>query len=308
MNTDGIYESGCFVVILENEVPSFYSVLLHEYIHYLQDTCTYFGAKMRSLFLLQNNDLINDIVGFKVSSCGLAYFEPPISIVKDKLCIRDIVLGSDAIKENMAFLAQKYLLPSYDQPGYNWISKFFIEKQCNFLKDNTIIQFALNDISLMTDYPVQSLITLINYLKQNEINVSDFCNEIEIKRFYEICENQLEKGGLLKYDSSIDCTIAVRENISQTSLTELPNFSDILHCIECFCKNNYKLRQNNHSIITEKLIEYKQQSNNHFQINSIECTVFQKVFFETFGYPVINRIDVKKMFNANTLNDLGFTA
>lgn len=100
----------------------------------------------------------------------------------------------------------------------------------------------------------------------------------------------------------------VQDNLSQTPLIELPNYRDILNCIEFFCKNNYKLRQENHSIITEKLIEYKKKSNNHFQINNTESIVFQNVFFETFGYPVINRINPSKMFNANTLKDLGLTA
>ena len=115
-----------------------------------------------------------------------------------------------SFKENMAFLAQKYLIPSYDQPGYNWISKFFIENYCKFLKDNTIIKFALNDISLMTENPVQSLIVLIKFLEQYQNHILDLCNEIKINKFYEICECQLEKEGLLKYSNSVDCTIAFK--------------------------------------------------------------------------------------------------
>ena len=64
-----------------------------------------------------------------------------------------------------------------------------------------------------------------------------------------------------------------------------------------YCSNNYSLRKNNHSILAQKLIEYKQKTKKHFSVkNQEESIIFNDVFFNTFGFPIIyeNFVDIDK--------------
>ena len=158
----------------------------------------------------------------------------------------------------------------------------------------------------MTDNPAKALIHIVEYFKENKNEIITLCNEDKIKFLYAKCESVLEKEKILKYDESVDCVFGIKDNLSQTLSPLQPNFDDIVQCIEFFCKHNYELRLKNHSVITEKLMEYKKQSINNSVVNDAESNIFQKIFFESFGFPMINKIDFNKMFNANTLKDLGF--
>lgn len=101
---DNCYRNGMFLIELRNidSVLSFYSALLHEYVHYMQDTCTYFGIKQRFNYYHCDNQL-EMIEGCDIYKMNNPYFEPEIKIFNDKILLGKSFLGYKAIKENMAF-------------------------------------------------------------------------------------------------------------------------------------------------------------------------------------------------------------
>lgn len=311
------YENANFRIVIRNDYPSFYSALLHEYIHFLQDTCTYFGVKLRE-DLYNNKEEVNThlIQGCDIKCLGSFYginskekYLPKIAKGNGVEIIRlgTSILGAKAIKENMAYVAQKYLYEDYNKHNseYAFISNF-VEIECPFLKNNNLIQFALDDISLMTENPGKALIKMIEVFKVKKDEVVKLCYVDKIKLFYDYCETILETNKLSQYNGIIDAVGGVEGHLYSYLPKEESNIDDIVHCIVFFCKNNYQQRLKKHSILSETLIDYKNKSINHLTNSNEESIIFQKIFFESFGYPVINNNRDKKMFNSNTLKDLGF--
>ncbi|MBQ4408424.1 MAG: hypothetical protein II852_15605 [Bacteroidales bacterium] len=313
---DNCYDVGCFVLSMYNTNIPFYSGLLHEYIHYLQDTCTYFGLKLRN-DIYNGRDTYNChlIKGCKMSC--LASIEgrhphliPTVYQQQDLTFIEygTAILGTESIKENMAYNAQRYLDESYNNGlnGYGVISKY-IEKECPFLEGNYLVQFGLEDISLMSDNPSVAMVKLVEFCKNNQSVLPTISNKQDIKDLYDKLEQVLWSEGLLKYDGIEDCINGVREKLKNILKPEKCNVDEIINGIELFCKNNYEGRLKNHSIVTEQLFEYKTHSVNHnSDENDRETDVFGDVFFSVFGYPIMSCWDVDELFNPNTLQGLGF--
>lgn len=296
---DNFFSQNTFSIHIGDLHPSFYSAFLHEYIHYLQDTCTYFGVTHR-----MESD--NAIKGKDISKKGSYDLLPTITVDRKYIKYSDETLGSIAIKENMAFLAQKYILPKYKMAGYDLVSNL-LESECPFIKGNYIVQFAIEDISMMTDNPCEALIQIIDFLKINPPKFSTQNECASIEHIYQVCETVLRKKNLLKYDSKVDALykIDVRlDNISKCG--KFTNIEQIKECVTHFAQKNYDTRLHNHSIIAKKLVEYKAKSICHNLDNAdSETEIFTDVFFKTFGYPIIDGC-IEKMFTPHTLTDLGF--
>lgn len=223
------YNYGNFEIKIQNHKCNYYTVLLHEYIHYLQDTCTYFGAKLREDLYSRTQNVDT----FLIQGCDITCLECLDSLFKTSLpnpsvfCsgkievlrIGTIIIGAKAIKENMAYLAQKYLDESFFKlyAGYELVS-LYIETECQFLQNNYLAQFALDDICLMTENPAKALIKIVEYFKGKEQTVSILCNEKNIHKLYEICESLLLQESLLKYDESINCKIGINDYLCKTTL------------------------------------------------------------------------------------------
>lgn len=296
---DNFFCQNTFSIHIGDLFPSFYSAFLHEYIHYLQDTCTYFGVTHRL-------DSDNEIKGKDISKKGSYVLLPTITEDRKHIMYGDEELGSIAIKENMAFLAQKYMLPQYILAGYNLISKL-LESECPCIKGKYIVQFAIEDISLMTDNPSEALIQIIDFLKLNPLKINNQNECASIEHIYQVCETVLHKKNMLKYDSKVDALykIDVRlDNLSKCG--KFTNIEQIKECVTYFAQKNYDKRLHNHSIIAKKLVEYKSKSICHNLDNAdSETEIFTDVFFKTFGYPVVDGC-IATLFTPHTLTDLGF--
>ena len=82
--------------------------LLHEYIHYIQDTATYYGVLYRNATYLKESigAAASEIVGANiVETEGI---QSEVTVVDGKLLFGNLVAGTKLMKENMAVVAQHY--------------------------------------------------------------------------------------------------------------------------------------------------------------------------------------------------------
>lgn len=314
---DSSYRSGAFLLNIEEKcVESYFSTLLHEYIHFLQETCTYNGILYRKA-LYDNTSIVNKTI---INGCNIdcltsiagrhSNLIPQIAKLEGLTIIEygTSILGAKAIKENMAYLAQKYLLNSYDgkgypketlklykkRTGYNAIS-LFIESECAFLKDDYLSQFILDDISLMSENPAVTLINLLNIIQQNPNPLNNKNDREKAKYLYK------EHFGYSIQQSKVDCQYGIKKYISSILPKEQSTNIDKIATKICgICEENYKKRMSRPSIIAEKLIEYKEKSQNYLsqENDNEEFKIFTEIFFQSFGMPIINkRIDTFLSFN-----------
>lgn len=138
------------------------SALLHEYIHYLQDTCTYYGALYRREAYDKN--INREIQG--------ATPDEVCEVIPEVICdstgyvtYGHCRIGSLLIKESMATVAQRYAFQrkvNNIQIGddYNIATNYILGKiPC--LGNHELLLFALMDILLMAEDPGRNLVILV---------------------------------------------------------------------------------------------------------------------------------------------------
>lgn len=267
------------------------SALLHEYIHYLQDTCTYYGALYRKE---SYDDTVNDTI--KGSSPDDILYEMP-NIISDStgyVTYGNCRVGSLLIKESMATMAQMYAFQRCvgNIPkciDYN-IATDYVVKINPCLRSHELLLFATMDILLMTDDPGYNLVVLTSELKNRHIDnlLKKDVDEKLLPDWYDLCENQI-LAGLVCYDKvqnlNLEGDYWTQKTIIGTGHIEISKGVWLVNNKEIFCKvverlrknycNNIKKRCNNdHAIVPRLLAAFARD----FCMND---------FYNMFGYPII---------------------
>lgn len=267
------------------------SALLHEYIHYLQDTCTYYGALYRKE---SYDDTVNDTI--KGSSPDDILYEMP-NIISDStgyVTYGNCRVGSLLIKESMATMAQMYAFQGcagniQRNIDYNIATNYVVENNpC--LKSHKLLLFATMDILLMTENPGRNLVFLTSELKNRHIDnlLKKDVDEKLLPDWYDLCENQI-LAGLVCYDKvqnlNLEGDYWTQKTIIGTGHIEISKGVWLVNNKEIFCKvverlrknycNNIKKRCNNdHAIVPRLLAAFARD----FCMND---------FYNMFGYPII---------------------
>lgn len=285
------------------------SAYLHEYMHYVQDTATYYGCQLRTERMSGNNNL--DVIGAGANDLFLPLCFGVLNIENDKLYFEEekkSLLGSLALKECMAQEAERYVFGEKSVQNctavmYRGIMTVIIRVLPSLTK-TSLLRFVVEECCLMTTNPVGALIKLISTLYNTEID-NRLTNESEeelAKWLHEECESILARANLLSYGvmkSFDNVQISMQRNtmskvasVMFSSQQEMNSNPERLQCaynhIETFRQDNLNKRLDNHFIIIQSLIQYKQK----LDIN---------VWHKEFGFPIVRFKDATgKMKNNET--------
>lgn len=175
------------------------SAILHEYIHFLQDTTTYYGAILRNAKFhpessnADNPSIVGGLLTDIVNVLGAQYQHTPNGVYYG-----NVLIGSRLIKESMATLAQKYALLGVASnipkgQDYNLI-EFYIDDVLPCLKQKRLLHFVICDVCLMCADPGFAFGALVQHL-MNDVNLTQFVqSDIQEKlaeQFYDLCETYL---------------------------------------------------------------------------------------------------------------------
>lgn len=285
------------------------SSLLHEYIHYLQDTATYYGTIYRKQIYEDNIDVFvkggngDDLIGWLCMGVLDVVNNRPVFKENGKT----IPLGSLALKESMAQEAQRLVFgekttASSQSVYYRGITKIID----TFLPDTQeipFLRFCIEDSCLMTDDPAQSLLELIACLAKQEdlrTKVDGENAEETINLLYELIETHLSSLGFLKYESieslgvdtpefslmNMECMSRGLFNTEESFFAEHGRFKQIAKIIDNQRIANLRKRQEDHAILAKTLSRLK------------ETKDFQDLF-KVFGMPMINSTDANGNFVTN---------
>ena len=271
--------------------------LLHEYIHYIQDTATYYGVLYRNATYMNESTgaAASEIVGANiVETEGM---QSDVTVADGKLMYGNHVAGTKLMKENMAVVAQHYafddvctvVIPTNN--NYSAITHY-IWREVPCLRYCYLLTFSLYDMALCSEHPVDALLQLIGFFQKSCISrKSRYYEEEELVGWlYDKGEEFLEASGLLDY-STIKNANKIDGDISRIlddSMATLPcecgkveNHQRKFKLFSYFkqkVRANLALRINRPTIITRTLIELKQRKD-------------MEVFYKTFGMPYMLNID-----------------
>lgn len=303
------YGIGCFNIELTERTWQAYvnpdgcsdkikSELLHEYMHYLQDTATYFGTVYRRQVL--SNEIDHDIKG---GDADVLFMWPSMcdySIANGKPVVLDprngnpIILGSLALKESMAQEAQRYVfgdaVTTDSQAVYYHGIKDCINCFLPFLTNTPLARLCIEECCLMTDDPSKCLLIVLEELKQTDLQqrIDGLADAEMLDVLCNICDEILCSKGLLAYDKidtlDIDTdteTITMMDYISgclypdeQSWRADEDRFCEIADYINGNRINNLRNSKNNHACISQALVKYK----NSKDMNTL---------YSLFGMPII---------------------
>lgn len=265
------------------------SALLHEYIHYLQDTCTYYGA-------LYRRESYNGTVNKFVKGCSpddiLREIPNKISDSTGYVTYGTCRVGSLLI--TMATMAQIYVFQGavgniQRYVDYNIASNYIVENiPC--LQSHKLLLFATMDILLMTEDPGRNLVILTSELKHRHIEklLQKDCDEKLLADWYDLCENQILTG-IVCYEKVMDLdlegkywacqTIKGTGGIKISKDMRLADNEDLFCKVverlrENFCNNIQKRRMDDHAIAPRILAAFARG----FCMND---------FYNVFGFPII---------------------
>lgn len=270
---------------------------LHEYIHYIQDTATYYGVLYRNATYRMENTgaAAPEIVGANIVETEGR--QSDVTVVDGKLMYGNHVAGAKLMKENMAVVAQHYafddvctvVIPTNN--NYSAITHY-IWREVPCLRYCYLLTFSLYDMALCSEHPVYALLQLIGFFQKSCISrKSRYYEEEELVGWlYDKGEEFLEANGLLDYNiinnaNKMDADIS---DILDGSMATLPyeggkveNHQRKFKLFSYFkqkVRANLALRINRPTIITRTLIELKQRKD-------------MDVFYKTFGMPYMLNID-----------------
>ena len=271
--------------------------LLHEYIHYIQDTATYYGV------LYRNATYRKETIGVaapEIAGANIVETEgmqSEVIVTDGKLMYGNFVAGSKLMKENMAVVAQHYVFDNVcavvipTNNNYTAITHY-IWKEIPCFRYCYLLTFSLYDMALCSEHPVDTLLQLIGFFQKSSIpRKSRYYQEEELVGWlYDKGEEFLEASGLLDY-SIIENENKIGGDISSIldgSMATLPcecgkveNHQRKFTLFSYFKQKvrvNLALRINKPTIITRTLIELKQRKD-------------MEVFYKTFGMPYMLNID-----------------
>lgn len=289
------------------EILSAKCTLLHEYIHYLQDTATYYGSLYR---IGRYNQSAIGVMAADVLGATIVEVEGKQDVVseeKGKLMFGKFTVGSLLIKENMAVTAQNYAFGDTGVSNiptscnYNAVSRY-IWRELKPLTSCYLLTFALYEMSLTTENPSVALQELIGCLRGSDIlrKVRYYTEEELVGMIYEEGETYLESKGLLDYNQIREVSALNREtfDVLEGSMETLPceggvvkghtNKNRLFSYFKQKVMSNITLRVNRPTITIRSLMDIK-----HTQDKDM------KVFYKRFGQPYMLCVDDKGVVRTN---------
>lgn len=284
------------------------SALLHEYIHYIQDTASYYGTIYRKQIYENKKDM--DVIGANgdalidllcMGELSVEGMRPTFDSGRN-ICI----LGSLALKESMAQEAQRIVfgersIASSQSVYYRGITQI-IDCYLPYAKDVTYLRFCIEDSCLMTDDPAKSLLQLLDSLVLQDIKaLIEGLNEKEqIDILYKTIEGTLLELGLLRYDKIDTLGIDSQEfsyvnkehmscglfNTEESFIAEHNRFMEVADIIDQKRIENLRRRKNEHSVVAQALRMFYESKEIH-------------TLYNVFGMPMINSIDSEGQFISN---------
>ena len=271
------------------------SALLHEYVHYLQDTVTYYGAKYRGECYSGTIDKL--IAGGNDSSAlGFPYMGGDFEINDDgRLLFDGEIVGATAIKENMARQAELYVFGALKGATYNamtykaitMFTKCFSEE----LSKNHLAMFVIDDCCMGTSDPSTSIVALMEHIDIQSVEGHLKHNDKDLVSWlYPMIHAVFESNNIL-FDQEIDilqfetekwktaCNTGIVKQIYATSDICKANEDDattLINIIEEAYHRNATLRRANHSVLTDSLMDFKQHCD------------FERLFAR-YGIPLIKK-------------------
>lgn len=271
------------------------SALLHEYIHYLQDTTTYYGAMSRWYRFNPSSSSAGtpEIIGGSTDDI-LNEMPAAFSVHNSVLYYGKVLVGSLLLKESMAVMAQHYVyganssvrnIPTF--VDYNLLT-IYINEELPVLENKFLLQFAMCDTCLMSENPGLSFVALMHYLKTVDLKWISTISETQcLNRFYELCELCL--AGLLKYDLITKCwlqedhwlcdafrgTGGIKINATQKLHDNKQLFGKVLTAIQSqYIENLSNHRLRDHAKLCRALALFKDAPD-------------MNIFYQVFGQPII---------------------
>lgn len=255
------------------------SAYFHEYMHYPQDTATYYGAMLRSERVL--GKVNKDVIGASADELFLPLCFGRLYVEDDRVYFEEtekLQLGSLALKESMAQEAQRYLFGEQSVRSCSTVLyrgiKTVIDCALPSISNFPLLRFVIEEYCLMTMNPVSSLLTLITKLQDNDITVllSENSEVASAEKLHHKCETILENNFLLSYKAIYafdNAEISLQRNTlskvasvlftsQQDMVANLDRYQKAYKHIETFRQDNLSKRIDDHFVIVRTLIQYKQ--------------------------------------------------
>ncbi|MBO4333364.1 MAG: hypothetical protein J5875_09405 [Paludibacteraceae bacterium] len=244
------------------------SCFLHEYLHYIQDSSTYYGVKYKSDLI--DNCVEKNVSGVKQLNAGFcigmrSIFPYTFAVNNYKFFLNNDVLGGISVKENMAVMAQHivYKTVLLNRPAFYYEISEYIKDQTSCT--DSFSCFVIEDCSLMSEDPGKAIITLCNKLQNvKSINTLNDCHEL-----YDNCYEILKNNDLLRDISTFKLdNVKYCENLMahigglmygkrSISGKEEDDLTKVCQCIATSYENNMKKRRENKYIIGDALLNLK---------------------------------------------------
>jgi hypothetical protein len=280
--------------------------LLHEYTHYLQDTVTWYGIRYREELYYHRID--RTIAGGGASSnLGLPCFgfDEYAFDTNGRPMFGGDLIGAVAVKENMARQAEFYVFgkPNFDNSTaviYTGVTHFvscFSRKIAN----SPLALYVLDDCCLGTSDPIMSMLTLLKQMDAEVVEEHLVNTDTAMSHWlYSYCHELLAKERITvdeEVDGSVfdlcEWQIAMLNNVSyqlyekeEDGKANIEYLADLCDKLERCNRVNATLRPNNHTILADAMIAFKQ--NNDFPM-----------LFEQFGTPLIKQAGTKDVHLSN---------
>lgn len=273
------------------------SGLLHEYIHYLQDTVTYYGVKYRTELYSKNVNMT--VAGGNGNSLlSLPEFAgmKPINIdANGRPTFEGELIGATAIKENMARQAEFYVYgtPQFDNSKaviYTGITTL-VRSVSEQLSESPLALFVIDDCCLGTTDPAASLMVILKNMETEKAEALLKLSDLELAHgLYDLCRNILENNGI-EVDAEIDQTPFESEEWCYTVINNItcriyPSEEDCKKDIDAALKLssildeqsrvNAQVRHANHTALADSLMDFKQNRD-------------LEQLFAKYGTPLIKR-------------------
>lgn len=293
---------------LEQSKPDACSSLLHEYMHYLQDTATYYGALYRQQ--IYDNAIESDVKGDDLSHLFVPLFMGTTNHAGVRPTFTEqqtpYVLGSLAFKESMAQEAQRLAFGERTtlscQAVYYRGIKQIIDEVLPYSEQIPYIRFCIEDCCLMTKDPSRCLLLLLQHLKTIDLvgKLADLPITEQIINLYSISEGYLESIGELMFDHIKDLDMETEEHVNQfvgnlagarydtkeEYIANYEHFMPIAQIIENHRVDNIEYRNNQHDIIAQTLYLFAKSHD-------------MQTFYDRFGFPLIISNDDKGVMITN---------
>lgn len=271
------------------------SALLHEYIHYLQDTVTFYGVKYRSE--CYSNSIDKQIAGGNdSSSLGFPYMGGCFDINEEgRLMFDGEIVGATAIKENMARQAELYVFGALPGATYNAMTyqaiTMFVRCSSDALSKNHLAMFVIDDCCLGTTDPSKAIVTLMQHIDIKTVGSNLLQDDQALVSWLYSAIHDVFLANNIMVDQAVDTSqfdavewktaahtliakqIYVTQAICQSNIDDAYSLIDK---IEKAYSANATLRQTNHSALSVSLMEFK------------KCRDFEQLFAK-YGTPLIKR-------------------